>query len=58
MRQDVNDRAAEQAVAPDASIAWLSSNFLALEVEWLSLGAGEQQRYASLILQTFVEQKL
>jgi hypothetical protein len=37
----------EQAVAPDASVAWLSSNFLASEVGWLSLGAGEQQRYAA-----------
>jgi hypothetical protein len=39
-------RRAEQAVAPDASIACFSSSFLALMRGLLSLGAGEQQRYA------------
>jgi len=41
------NRGIEQAVAPDASIAWLSRNFLASMLGWLSLGAGEQQRYAA-----------
>jgi hypothetical protein len=42
-------RAVEQAVAPDASTAWLSSNFLAPLLECLSLGAGEQQRSTSFL---------
>jgi hypothetical protein len=37
----------EQALAADGAIACFSSNFLALRIECLSLGAGEQQRYAA-----------
>ena len=44
---------AQQAVPPDASIEWLSSNFLAPQLGWLSLGAGEQQRSASDFLIAF-----
>jgi hypothetical protein len=38
---------AEQAVAPDASVACFSNNFVSSMLEWASLGAGEQQRSAA-----------
>jgi hypothetical protein len=41
--------AIEQAVAPDASIACLSSNFHASMLGWLSLAAGEQQRWVAYV---------